>query len=356
MATLTLFPAQDVAIAPTFPQTRYQGSKTKIIDWIWYQIANLDFKTCLDVFGGTGSVSYRLKKEGKQVTYNDYLRFNYLIGLALIENGREKLTETEIQWLLSEHREIQYPDFIERNFRDIYFTDEENKWIDQKLANMRYLDDPYKFAIAFFALSQACIIKRPYNLFHRKNLYVRTADVERSFGNKVTWDRPFDEYFRKFVDEANDAVFDNGCPSRSLNLDAFDTPEDFDLVYIDTPYISKTGVGVDYRDFYHFLEGMTKYEEWGNIIDHSSKHKRLLPSGNVWNDKDKISEGFDRLFQKFQKSIIVVSYRSDGIPSETELVRLLKKYKNSVTVSHFGTYKYVLSKNGESKEVLLIGT
>jgi adenine-specific DNA methylase len=356
MATLTLFPAQEVAIAPVFPQTRYQGSKAKIIDWIWYQITGLDFKTCLDVFGGTGSVSYRLKQEGKQVTYNDYLRFNYLIGLALIENGKERLTETEIQWLLSEHSDIQYSDFIERNFRDIYFTDEENIWIDRRLANMRYLDDSYKYAIAFFALSQACIIKRPYNLFHRKNLYVRTANVERSFGNKVTWERPFGEYFRKFVEEANDAIFDNGLLHHSLNLDAFDAPEDFDLVYIDTPYISKAGVGVDYRDFYHFLEGMTKYEKWGENIDYSSKHKRLLPIDNVWHDEDKIAEGFDKLFRKFQESIIVVSYRSDGIPSEAELIHLLKRYKKSVTVNHFGNYKYVLSKNGESKEILLIGT
>ncbi|MBI1812249.1 DNA adenine methylase [Candidatus Peregrinibacteria bacterium] len=339
-----------------FPQTRYQGSKAKLLDWIWYQMADLDFNTCLDVFGGTGAVAYRLKQERKQVTYNDYLRFNHLMASALIENSTETLSDEDVEWLVSEHGEIKYTDLVERIFPDIYFTNEENRWIDQTLSNMRHLDGAYKFEIAFFALAQACIIKRPYNLFHRKNLYVRMADVERSFGNKITWDRPFEDYFKKFAQEANSAVFSNGYSHNAFNFDAFEVPGNYDLVYIDTPYIAKSGTGVDYRDFYHFLEGMTKYDEWESSIDVASKHKRLLPFENVWNDKNKITDGFERLFQKFQDSIIVVSYRSDGIPSEIALMQLLKKYKQSVTVHHFGTYKYVLSRNNESKEVLLIGT
>lgn len=68
-----------------FPSTRYQGSKAKLAQWIWEQIAGLDFTTCLDAFGGTGAVAFRLKRAGKAVTYNDLLRFNYFFGLAFIE-------------------------------------------------------------------------------------------------------------------------------------------------------------------------------------------------------------------------------------------------------------------------------
>ncbi|HEY4689796.1 MAG TPA: hypothetical protein VIK33_10820 [Anaerolineae bacterium] len=46
---------------------------------------------------------------------------------------------------------------------------------------------------------------------------------------------------------------------------------------------------------------------------------------------------------------------SDGIPSESELASLLKRYKRHVRVEHFGQYKYVLSTNSESSEILLIG-
>ena len=242
---LELFPDQTAS----FPSTRYQGSKAKLADWIWEQIADLDFVTCLDAFGGTGAISYLLKQEGKQITYNDLLRFNYYIGLALIENKQVRLSPEEVDWLLQRHPEIEYPGFVQDNFHDIYFTDEENAWIDQTITNIRRLSDRYKSALAFFALCQACIIKRPYNLFHRKNLYIRFAEVDRSFGNITTWDRPFDEWFCDFVEEANQAVFDNGYENHALNLDAIGVPGEYDLVYIDTPYISKRGVAVDYLGF-----------------------------------------------------------------------------------------------------------
>jgi len=339
-----------------FPSTRYQGSKAKLSEWIWGQLAGLDFTYCLDAFGGTGAIAYQLKQEGKRVTYNDLLRFNYYFGVALIENDHVRLSKEDVDWLLTTHPGVTYPNIVQENFHDVYYTAEENAWVDQTITNIRLLADPYKYALAFFALCQACIIKRPYNLFHRKNLYIRFADVERSFGNKTTWDRPFDEWFRIFVEEANQAVFDNGQVNSALNMDAVDAPGDYDLVYIDTPYISKRGSTVDYFGFYHFLEGLSLYDGWGELIDYGSKHRRLKPRSNDWTDKNRIHAAFDRVFDRFRESILVVSYRSDGIPSEPELISLLKKYKSHVHVEHYGSYKYVLSTNSESREILLIGT
>ena len=337
-----------------FPSTRYQGSKAKIIDWIWEQIGHLEFNTCLDAFGGTGSVAYRLKQENKHVTYNDILKFNHLFGLALIENKQTILTGEDVNFILRKNTEIEYPSIVYDNFSGIYFTDEENKWIDQVITNIGLLKDKYKFALAFFALCQACIIKRPYNLFHRKNLYIRFADVERSFGNKTSWDRSFSEWFRIFAEEANCAVFDNGKNNISLNINSQEINERYDLVYIDPPYISNSGSAVDYRGFYHFLEGLSMYNDWIPNIDLKSKHRRLIPVPNDWSDKKKIHTAFDDLFNKFKDSIIVVSYRSDGIPSVNELIELLKKYKKEVEVKLFGNYKYALSINSKSEEIIFI--
>ncbi|NOT57997.1 MAG: DNA methyltransferase [Deltaproteobacteria bacterium] len=347
----TLFPD----VTAQFPSTRYQGSKAKLTDWIWRQLSDLPFHSCLDAFGGTGAISYRFKQEGKQVTYNDILRFNHQIGLALIENQDTRLSTEEVTWLPQRHQEINYPAFVFETFSDIYFTDEENAWIDQTIANIRYLSDPYKSALAFFALCQACIIKRPYNLFHRKNLYIRMAEVSRSFGNKTSWDRPSDEWFKVFVGEANSAIFDNGRENRAVNYDALTVSGDYDLVYIDPPYLSQRGAAVDYLDFYHFLEGLTLGQEWAARIDHTSKHRRLKPQPAPWTDKTRIHAAFDTLFSRYHKSILVVSYRSDGIPTEEELIALLKKYKQDVRVAYFGQYTYALSTNSDSKEILLTG-
>ncbi|MCU0644365.1 MAG: DNA adenine methylase [bacterium] len=337
-----------------FPSTRFQGSKLKIVDWIWDAIKDLKFDSCLDAFGGTGSVGYLLKKKGKKVAYNDILKFNWYFGLALIENESVRLSKNEVDFLTKKHGDVKYPTFIADNFQDIYFTDDENLWIDRVVTNIELLDNIYKKALSYFALCQACIIKRPFNLFHRKNLYIRFSDVERNFGNKATWDKPFESYFRKFVEEANQAVFSNGQQNTALNLDAFSLDGKFDLVYIDTPYISNRGVGVDYFSFYHFLEGLVNYHDWSEMIDFRSKHKRLKGNGSVWIDKKEIYYAFERLFAKFRNSILVVSYRSDGIPEIEELKNILKKYKPVVEESRRKNYKYVLSHN-ESEEVLLIG-
>lgn len=350
-----LQPAFLFAEATRFPSTRYQGSKAKLADWIWEQIADLDFETCLDAFGGTGSVAYRLKQAGKSVTYNDILKFNYHFGVALVANSTVRLETQEIEAILSRDPHLRYPTFVQDNFHDVYFTDAENAWLDQTITNIAQISDPARYSLAFFALCQACIVKRPYNLFHRKNLYVRFAEVERSFGNKASWDRPFEEWFRIFAEEANQAVFDNGCLNQAFNLDAVEVPGNSDLVYIDTPYIPKSGTGVDYLDFYHFLEGLALYDQWDRHIDRGSKHLRFIPRPTVWTDKSRISEAFDRLFDRFQSSILVVSYRSDGIPSIEELVGILRRYKGKVRVEHYGQYKYALSANGNSEEVLVIG-
>ena len=50
------------------PTTRYQGSKRKILPWLYECLRNYEFHTVLDAFGGTGMVSYLFKRMGKRVT------------------------------------------------------------------------------------------------------------------------------------------------------------------------------------------------------------------------------------------------------------------------------------------------
>ena len=337
------------------PTTRYQGSKLKLLSWIWQNISHLEFNSVLEAFGGTGCVSYMMKARGKEVTFNDYLRFNQIMAQALIENNDVRLESEDIEFILRKDKAVKYDNLIERTFEEIFFTGDENALLDVVAQNIPRLEDEYKRALAYYALFQTCIIKRPYNLFHRANLYIRTAEVKRSFGNKVTWDTPFEQHFRTFIAEANEAVFASNKKCRAVCADALDVEGHYDLVYIDTPYITKSKVGVNYLDFYHFLEGMTDYPKWEQRIDYSKKHRPLKGARSAWSDPKKTFEAFEKLFAKYKNSTLVISYRSDGIPSENELVQLLKAYKADVQQVQYGQYKYVLSTNTESKEILLIG-
>jgi adenine-specific DNA methylase len=345
-----------VALDTTFPATRYQGSKRKLAASIVEALRDVECETVLDAFGGTGAVAYAFKGAGKQVTYNDILAFNHQIGLALIENDDTRITDAEIEQIGQVRPGIAYGDFIERTFAGIYFTDEENRWLDLAVGNIRAIGDRLKRALAWYALFQAAMAKRPYNLFHRANLYMRTADVARSFGNKATWDKPFAEHFARFAHAGNRAVIDGRGSCRAICGDATNVSGEFDLVYIDPPYINARGVGVDYHSFYHFLEGMVRYDEWPDLIDERFKHRPLRAAPQPWTDPQQCHAAFRDLFERFRRACLVVSYRSDGVPTIDELCEMMKDVKAHLRVVWQRPRAYALSDNRASKEVILIGT
>ncbi len=332
------------------PSTRYLGSKRRILDWMWSYISKLPFDTFLDGFSGTGVVGLKVKTHGKRVFANDILKFNYYVALAIIENKNRILTEREVELILTRHRDVDYPTFIQDTFKDIYYTDEENAWLDMVITNIEALiEDRYKKALAFTALGQACLVKRPYNLFHRKNLYMRLANVKRSFGNKRTWDTPFEVHFRRFVKEYNEAVFDNGRDNKAFNEDIlklqFPKMKEIELVYMDPPYLPQRGDKPDYHLFYHFLEGVVNYREWSKMIDPTSSIKAIKYKPSPWTSKSTVYKAFNELFRKLRDNkYLVLSYNTEGIPTPRELYDMLRRYKDHVVVFK-KKHKYALSKN-----------
>jgi adenine-specific DNA-methyltransferase len=351
-----------------FPVTRYQGSKRKIVSWIYENVKDVKFQSVLDGFGGSSTVSYLFKKMGKDVTYNDKLKFNYFIGKALIENQTVKFLHDDLRSLRQKQPQIAYSTIIQDNFKRIYYKSNENEWLDRITSNivqMNHYSIPvldYKKAMAYYALFQACLIKRPYNLFHRKNLSMRTATVDRNFGNKTTWDRSFDEYLTKFIHEANSLIFDSKTNCTSLNKSVFDLDEvAYDLVYLDPPYLRK-GARSDswnYLSSYHFLEGLSMYNDWEPLLDRSKGHLPLSQAA-VQNDFTPTNaiEKFEEMLLKFRTSKIVLSYKKGGIPSIDYLTKTMKKIKRNVRTTSI-QYSYALNRqNGDAKynrEVLIIG-
>lgn len=351
-----------------FPSTRYQGSKRKILPWIYSVVKDLNFDTALDAFGGSSSVSYLFKKMNKSVTFNDSLLFNYHVGKALIENSKVKLEREDLSNLMKKQEHVAYHKFIQQTFSDFYYLDSENAWLDKVVCNIYQMNHyrgstlEYKKSLAYYALFQASLIKRPFNLFHRKNLYIRTSDVERNFGNKSTWDRSFHQYLKKFATEANSLVFNSSKTCNALNQSAFDVaPDGYDLVYLDPPYLREnvTNESSNYFNCYHFLEGISQYENWHSLIDYNTVNLRLMaPVGKDEFSLNNIYETYEKLIYRYRKSIIVLSYKKGGIPSINFLVNLMKKIKGNVFTRSMH-YQYALNhQNGDAKynrEVLIVG-
>jgi len=352
-----------------FPTTRYRGSKRKMLPFIWKCTRDLTFDSVLDLFGGTGIVSMLFKRMGKQVTYNDYLQYNYLAAVALIENSDTKLTDEDLTFILSADNDIQVADFISDTFRGYYFTSVENQWLDKTIANISALDHFYsgqilrkKKALAIWSLGQACLIKRPFNLFHRKNLNLRTRNVKRNFGNKSTWETPFPIAFRRFTEEANQVIFDNNRQNKALCLDAFSIEHvRYDLVYLDAPYFFEGQSDTDYRELYHFLEGIAQYEHWLEKIDYTSYNLRLKRDVMRWPSQstEKLRQTYSVLIDQFKDSIIVISHKSLSLVTTDTLRQMLQEHGKKVQV-YEKPYTYALNKsNGKPQyniECLIIGS
>jgi adenine-specific DNA methylase len=317
----------------------------------------MTFNSVLDVFGGSASVSYLFKRMGKQVTYNDYMRWNYIIGLALIENDHVCLSNAEIEDLIAPVT-LEDANFVSKTFAGIYFTRQENLWIDAVVSRIKqirgsYRNRQYKSAVAQYALFQTCLVKRPFNLFHRANLSLRLADVERSFGNKSTWETPFATHFRAFVDEIQEFIITGGQPCHAQNFAASDLPPgNYDLIYLDPPYLKHGAPNetANYWRCYHFLEGLARYSEWPTLINYSHRLRAFSSStDSIWNDPERNTLAFEGLFEKFPRSTIAISYKKFGAPSIDTLVRLLKRRGKRVKV-HTKHYKYALNQqNGCAK-------
>lgn len=101
-------------------------------------------------------------------------------------------------------------------------------------------------------------------------------------------------------------------------------------------------------------EKYISYDEWRNVIDEKSRHKKIKNGKSEWCNKGEIHKAFEKLFDKFKESMLIVSYRDDGIPAIAELVSMLQRHKKSIAVKKLD-YKYALS-NGDSKESLIIAT
>jgi adenine-specific DNA-methyltransferase len=349
-----------------FPSTRYQGSKRKIVPWLHDVFTEIEFDSALDLFGGTATVSYLLKRMGKRVAYNDILRCNYLTGVALIENDSVLLDEPFAITTPDRRNSARY-DLIRRTFKGFYFTDYENAWLDRAVFTFDSCTGTtttrrFQQAVGYHALFQSCLVKRPFNMFHRKNLYLRTATVERSFGNKTTWDTPINQMFKRFLRETNRSIFQGTERCTALNCDATAFPNAaYDLVYLDPPYVTgrRDVASADYLANYHFLEGLARYHDWGNAIDHASKILALRHTApNPFGDPRTNRAALRAVFERFATSKLVVSYKRFGTPSLSWFVRELKRLGKRVSyrTKH---YKYALnSQNGDAarnREIIVIG-
>lgn len=336
-----------------YPLIRYMGSKYKLLDWIQDELKKIDFESVLDGFSGSGAVSYMFKTLGKTVYSNDFLHLSYTLTKATVENSSDIITETELENLLKYTTEA--PSFIQKTFKDIFYTEKELIFLDQVSFNIGNLPTEYKKALAKSAIIRSCIKKQPRGVFTISGNLDKYNDGRRDLKLSLR------EHFIEQISIYNSTVFNNSRENKAFNGNIYDFDENQykpDLVYLDPPYVPKSDDNC-YVKRYHFIEGLSKYWE-GEEINYNTKVRKIEKKYTPFSYRKSAVEAFDSMFKKFKESKIVLSYSSNGYPDLETLTGLMGKYKNKVVVKkkkhkyHFGNHKNVTRSRVE--EYLIIGT
>jgi len=336
------------------PKTRYYGSKKRLLPWIYETLSPYDFDTVLDPFGGTASVSSMFQFMNKEVTFHDALLSNAISAEVLL-NGIVNSSDISKTMIFFEDVEPDYDGVISRHYQGIFFTEEENAWLDGALQKIHNIEDNSQKNLFLYLIFQASLMKRPFNLFHRANLKLRMReDINRSFGNLTTWNRSFIETIKiilvglaqKNVQKKQATVLQ---PSSAEKL-----ATGYDLVYLDPPYVQREKKDTYWKK-YHFLEGLAKYNEMEDMIENNLKIKQLKRNMDVekWEEPSSFKNSLFSLINKHKDSIVALSYMTNAIPSEDELITFFGSIFYQVNVS-YSDLNHVMSK-GKKTEILIVG-
>lgn len=331
---LRLVPAPLPQQAKLYPPTRFMGSKNKLLTEIWAVASQFEFDSAIDLFSGSGVVSYMLKSHGKTVISNDYMEMSATFTKAMVENNDITLTDEEALALLEPRNAVDH--FVETKFQGLYFTDDENRLIDILRANIKVIKNPCKRAIAMSALIRACFKKRPRGIF--------TYVGHRYDDGRKDLLMTFRDQFLEAVCTVNDAVFNNGKQCKSRNGDAMSLKHsEPGLVYIDPPYYSPLSDN-EYVRRYHFVEGLARDWQGVEIQEHTIT-KKFKSYPTPFSSRKGAAEAFDLLFKRFRDSVLVVSYSSNSQPTLDEMVAIMAKHKSHVEVVPVD-YKYSIGNQG----------
>lgn len=333
--------------AANFPRLRYMGSKYRLLPDLAKAITEVGPDTVLDAFSGSGVVSYLLKSLGCRVTSNDFLAFPGAITEATVVNETTLLDTHTLERICGPAADDR--DFIQRTFDGLYFTAEDRAFLDSAWSHIDRMSGASR-ALAVSALVLSAARKQPRGVFTVTGL--RYDDGRRDLHLSLR------EHFAERAAEYNATVFESGYQHRSLIGEVLDVdPRGYDLVYLDPPYAPPKDDNC-YIKRYHFLEGLALY--WrGQTILEETKTKKLAKRFTPFSYKHTVVEALRALFERFQASVIVMSYSSNAYPDASTIEGMLRDYKGSVEVRRvdhrysFGTHS--AAKRRKVDEYLFIG-
>ena len=332
----------------------YLGNKRKLIDPILKAIGQQG--KVLDLFSGSGVVSYHLRKRGAVVHANDTASYSYHINKTYLGRiDRSEQFSQYINWLnkFSENpRERYFSRYYSENpdasKERIYYTARNGAFIDfilQQVWARTWIQKIFEHSNTWES-PVLC------DLLYQMCTHANTSGVFKSWHKKFAGEKRF-EGVHKRVHKSNlkrittpikleVPTIPEGPEGQAFQYDAiefFDRVDDeYDAIYIDPPYNTH-----QYSANYHLLEQACRPFE-RRYIPTDDQVSGIQPDlyKSPYCSKKKFHKTFVALFDKIKDRTnrLVVSYNSKGFLGQQEIKNLLGERFNEVSVQEIDYFNY----------------
>ena len=331
---------------------RYIGSKVKLLDEIQGILdphLNGDEKTFVDLFAGSNSVG-KFFKNRFEVISNDLMYFSYVIAKANIELNEapkfDKLKKNQgindpLKFLQTQSLEEYSGGFVTETYSPagkdgrMYFTEINAKRIDfaRNTIDEWFNNDQITESEMFYLLD-ALIQAVPF-----------VSNITGTYGAYL---KHWDKRAFKSLELIPSSLVANGRSNKAYNQDSNTLVKNIkgDILYIDTPYNNR-----QYAPNYHVLETIARndYPEVHGVTGQRDSNK--LKSDFAM--KSRAKEAMKNLLQDLNFSHVVISYSTDGIIPEAELMELIQAVaKNGIVEEKRIAYRKYKSKVVNPKDEL----
>ena len=306
---------------------RYIGSKLNLLPQLDAAITERQPKggNFCDIFSGTGAVG-RYFKNRFPVYSNDLLYFSHVLQYAGIQLNQEPnfhKIEKEIgdpfkylNTLNIERFNFKSAPFVATSFSPhlsgerMYFTEKNALMIDAIRQTIQ----------EWFDTNQ--ITKDGY-IYFLASLLECVPSVSNIAGTYGAYLKHWDSRTSKPVFLEPTVLIDNGKQNFSYNENANDLIKNIsgEVLYIDPPYN-----GRQYLGNYHVLESIAKYD----YPDLQGKTGTRIDGTKIsdYCKKNKVAKSFEDLLSNANFDYVFISYSTEGLLSEEELVSIAEKYSN----------------------------